>query len=223
MKAEQTSVPVTSFTSGRRRGAPGLPPAPRTAAAHGREEGTGVRVARLGPARPGPVQLGPGPTCCSERRSLHRPRKPRPSSSSRSASVKAGPARNPGMTQCRNGVGSSTTASATEGPSVRGGERGHAVPCRSRSPRARPGRTVLEPLPAGPGRPRTLPQRRVPEGSAELCARLAPPALGRRRRCSATLGGHGTAWPDCNSLQPPRFARGAQSDRAGAGREALGQ
>lgn len=53
--------------------------------------------------------------------------------------------------------------------------------------------TVAQRLPAGPGRRRPLPQRRVPEGAAQLGARLPLPALlpQRRRRGPAPLGAHG--------------------------------
>lgn len=106
-----------------------------------------------------------------------------------------------------------TAGEGRRGPAAAAGRgwRG-AVPCR----------TVAERLPAAPGRCRPLPQRRIPEGGAELGARLPFPALRprRRRRGPAPLGAHLAPLrqppPDYSSRRSPRRPPD-QSDRAEGG------
>lgn len=136
---ERGRAPSPRFTSGQRRGAPCLPPAPRTAAAHGREEGMGLGWLgweQLGPARlssaPGPPAAARGGRCAARGNrdpAVHPaapPRKPSPPENREWHSAGTGPAPAP--------------------PHLRGKAVGEG---RGAAPR----RTVAEPLPAGPAGP----------------------------------------------------------------------
>lgn len=85
---------------------------------------------------------------------------------------------------------------------------------------------MAERLPAAPGRRRPLPQRRVPQGGAELGGRLPLPALlprwRRRRRGLAPFGAHAAPrWPPRRTTAPGGHRAARRTNRIHGGGRSL--
>lgn len=167
----------------------------------------------LSPA-PGPAR----PTCRRDSKSFRRSRKPRHSSSSPNAAAKAGLARRPRSTPCRNGACSTATASARTKPAI-SGRRGTGLRAARRGGPYRVGAAPPRPKPPPPA-PVAPCRRGRHRARRQSPAARASPRYGRPSRRAAWL-------PCCRSpldyeSQRPLRGGGAAlprtSQRAGGGR-----